>query len=290
MVAKNELSGGFFNCHPANYGAEQLVQFWDEEKRCCRCGATFKLTKTGEQIAFPPTCVYHWDNCSRLEHYKCCGKKVEGTPGCKQEDNHVYQHKVIGVEVLPNPYHGFVSTSRSKIGERGKASRDVVSLDCEMVYTISGMKIAQVVVVDVQGLVKYSTFVNPFEKILSYNTEHSGVRKEDLEGPGVKRLQQVQEELCVVISDRTIIIGHALHNDLKVLKLLHNLIVDTKILYAHTGMNSLRELALRFLSIDIRHSPETGHDCVLDARAALDLALRYVGERKRASKENLKTK
>ena len=292
MVAKNELSGGFFNCFPEKYGTQQFFRFWDEKKKCCRCGVVFSLTKSGEQTAFPSTCVYHWDNNSRLEHYKCCGKKVEETPGCKQEYYHVYQHKVFGVEALPSPIHGFVSTPKSKIGNRGKASRDVVALDCEMVYTVSGMKLAQVVVVDVKGLLKYGTYVNPHEKILSYNTEHSGVRKADLEGPGVKRLEQVQEELCRVISDRTIIIGHALHNDLKVLKLLHNIVIDTKLLYqAHTGIRSLKELASVFLNIDIRNSPQNGHDCVLDARAALDLALRFVGERKRASdsKENLKT-
>ena len=83
MVAKNELSGGFFNCFPEKYGTQQFFRFWDEKKKCCRCGVVFSLTKSGEQTAFPSTCVYHWDNNSRLEHYKCCGKKVEETPGCK---------------------------------------------------------------------------------------------------------------------------------------------------------------------------------------------------------------
>ena len=268
--------------------APSIRPFWEGEKKCCRCGVIFRLTQTGEQIAFPKSCLYHWDNKGREELYKCCGNRVNESPGCSQEEFHVYQHKVVGVEKLPHPYHGFIRAIRSKDKGEGKASRDVVSLDCEMVYTVAGLRLAQVVVVDVRGFVIYSTYVRPYEMILSLNTEHSGVREEDLEGPEVKRLPEVQKDIRDgVITDSTIIIGHALHNDLKVLKILHNLIVDTKILYGHTGIKDLSGLSKAFLNREIQNS--YGHECVQDARAALDLALRFVGEWKQGSKENFKT-
>ena len=262
--------------------------YWEGEKRCCRCGVSFTMTPVGVQSAFPSSCIYHWDNSGREEYYKCCGKRVNDAPGCTGELFHVYQHIFVGVERLPHPYHGFISTTRNKKRGKRKASRDVVSLDCEMVYTVSGMSLAQVVVVDVKGFVIYSTYVRPQEMIFSYNTEHSGVRKEDLEGAGVKKLSEVQKDLQNgVISDSTIVIGHALHNDLKVLKILHNVILDTKILYGYTGIKRLSSLSSRFLNLEIQNS--YGHDCLQDARAALDLALRFVGERKQGSKENFKT-
>ena len=261
---------------------------WEGDKRCCRCGVTFRMTETGEQFAYPSLCIYHWDNKGLQVYYKCCFKRVNEAPGCSRERYHVFQHKVVGVERLPHP-HGFISTTNSKNKGKGKASRDVVSLDCEMVYTVAGLKLAQVVVLDVKGFVIYSTYVRPLERIYSYNTEHSGVKKEHLEGPEAKTLQEVQKELLnSVINNSTIIIGHALHNDLKVLQLLHNLIVDTKILYGYTGIKRLSALSSIFLNREIQKS--FGHDCAEDARAALDLALRFVCESKQGSKENIKTK
>ena len=261
---------------------------WEGEKICTRCSVRFTVTETGEQCAFPTTCQYHWDNTGRHVNYQCCGKRVIDSPACcTEEQNHVYQHKVVGEEIFPHPHHGFISTTKKKTRGKSKASRDVVALDCEMVYTVAGLKLAQVVVVDVKGLVKYSSYVRPYEKILSYNSEHSGVRKEHLEGPRVKSLPEVQKDLQNgIITARTIIIGHALHNDIKQLKLLHNLIVDTQVLYRLTGIRGLRDLALLQLHIDIQNSYD-GHDCAQDARAALDLALRYAGEQKQGSKENL---
>ena len=263
--------------------------FWEGGKRCCRCGVYFTLSKTGTQMTFPTpvSCRYHWDNSGRNGYYKCCGTRVDEAPlGCWEEPFHVYQHVVVGVERLLYPYHGFITTAAKKRGKR-KASRDVVSLDCEMVYTVAGMKLAQVVVLDVKGFVKYTTYVRPYETILSYNTEHSGVKKEDLVGPGVKTLPEVQQDLYKIITSNTIIIGHALHNDLKALKLLHNLVVDTQMLYGFTGIKKLACLSKTFLDLEIHNC--YGHDCEEDARVALDLALRFVGDKRQGSKENFKT-
>ena len=65
-------------------------------------------------------------------------------------------------------------------------------------------------------------------------------------------------------------------NDLLALKISHDLIIDTSVLYKHPRGGSyktaLRVLAKRFLSKEIQQSG-TGHDSIEDAKAAMDLAL-----------------
>ena len=82
------------------------------------------------------------------------------------------------------------------------------------------------------------------------NTRFSGLTLEDIRG-AVHDLDAAREELCSIIDENTIIIGHglvvldsALHlrsaevllsldNDLKALRLIHTRISDTAIMYPH---------------------------------------------------------
>lgn len=76
-----------------------------------------------------------------------------------------------------------------------------------------------------------------------------------------------------IVHKETILVGHSLENDLLALKILHNLVIDTAILYR----NGRRKLALRVLSRNLLfrsiQGSENGHDSVEDARAAMDLVL-----------------
>lgn len=71
-------------------------------------------------------------------------------------------------------------------------------------------------------------------------------------------------------------VGHSVENDLLALKISHNLVIDTAVLYKYlrggSHKASLRVLAKRFLSKDIQQSM-SGHDSIEDARAAMELAL-----------------
>ena len=73
-----------------------------------------------------------------------------------------------------------------------------------------------------------------------------------------KDLAQVQEELMDLINENTILIGHGLHNDLIVLKIVHEKIVDTVEVFPHFGgwpkRNSLKFLAKRFLHRNIQQN------------------------------------
>ena len=77
-------------------------------------------------------------------------------------------------------------------------------------------------------------------------------------------------ELFDIISNKTILIGHGLENDLNVLRLTHDRIVDTAILLPRnkTRTHALKDLAWEFLGRTI----QTGeHDSMEDALAAIDI-------------------
>lgn len=84
-----------------------------------------------------------------------------------------------------------------------------------------------------------------------------------------------QEDFLKLVYKETILVGHSLENDLLALKISHDLVIDTAVLYKHprgSHKTALRVLTRRFLSREIQES-ESGHDSVEDARAALELAL-----------------
>lgn len=76
-----------------------------------------------------------------------------------------------------------------------------------------------------------------------YNTRFSGVKT--LSSAHLK-LSTVREVLASSISASTIVIGHALENDLKALRIIHTKCIDTAALFPHPGglpyRRSLREL------------------------------------------------
>lgn len=79
-----------------------------------------------------------------------------------------------------------------------------------------------------------------------------------------------------MVYKETILVGHSLENDLLALKISHDLVIDTAILYKHprgaSYKTALRVLARRFLSREIQQSGN-GHDSIEDARATMELAL-----------------
>jgi RNA exonuclease 1 len=86
----------------------------------------------------------------------------------------------------------------------------------------------------------------------------------------------IQEEFLQLVYKETILVGHSLENDLLALKICHDLVIDTAVLYKHPRGRSyktaLRVLARRFLCKEIQDSGN-GHDSIEDARATMELAL-----------------
>lgn len=136
-----------------------------------------------------------------------------------------------------------------------------------MVYTTGGMRIARVSVVDGAGteifdelirmddgidvvyvwpgLLQRSILIDPYHR--DYNTRFSGVTQEKHESAFLT-LTSARQSLGAFISSQTIIIGHALENDLKALRMIHHQCIDTVVLFPHRAghpyRRSLRDLCV----------------------------------------------
>ncbi|KAL4068800.1 ribonuclease H-like domain-containing protein [Scleroderma yunnanense] len=155
-----------------------------------------------------------------------------------------------------------------------------IALDCEMVgigLEGSESSLARVSIVDFKGAVVLDAFVRQRERVVDYRTQWSGVRRADL-GKEAMSFNEIQKTVAALVKDR-ILVGHAVHNDLKSLLLSHPApqLRDTQSLaYKHKLVKSrrpaLRVLVQQELGISIQQGE---HDSITDARATMALFRLY---------------
>ncbi|KAK3605815.1 hypothetical protein CHS0354_002433 [Potamilus streckersoni] len=177
--------------------------------------------------------------------------------------------------------HSVKIDDRNPLVKRGsyEGLSKIVAMDCEMVGVgLDGKEnmLARVSIVNQYGHKIYDEYVKPIEDVIDYRTPLSGVREEDLlEG---KDFFIVQKEVAEKLKGR-ILVGHAIHNDLKVLYLDHPRkdIRDTsrykpfrQLFNGRTP--SLKKLTAQVLNVSVQ---EGEHDSVQDAQAAMRLYTMY---------------
>jgi len=161
-----------------------------------------------------------------------------------------------------------------------------VALDCEMVGVgLNGEEnaLARVSLVNSNCECIYDKFVKPAEKVVDYRTHVSGIRPSDVKDAPSYEL--VQKEVSDILKDR-ILVGHALHNDLKCLMLGHSKrqIRDTSKYKPFHKLMQTKRPALRKLVAKILHEEiQSGeHSSVIDAKATMKIFKLYRKEWEKA--------
>ncbi|XP_034729567.1 interferon-stimulated 20 kDa exonuclease-like 2 [Etheostoma cragini] len=172
-----------------------------------------------------------------------------------------------------------------------------LAIDCEMVGTGPKGSISQLArcsLVSYDGDVVYDKFINPSMPVTDYRTRWSGIRRSDL--VHATPYAEARKEILRLLMGK-VVIGHAVHNDFKVLGYSHPgaLTRDTSripLLNEKAGFGvqecaSLKRLTKAIFNRDIQ-TGRKGHSSVEDARATMELykVVEEEWERKLASKPN----
>jgi len=253
---------------------EELV-----DRRCVRCCKSFTAGSMSGAYLTPETCSFHWGKLrsrGKAEPvFTCCSARAsKQVRGCSTNTCHVWTGLPSQGGIL-GPLEGYVKTKHRK-SYPTNGNFGVYGLDCEMCYTLHGLELAKVTVVGIDGRLVYETLVLPETDIIDHNTRFSGVTAKDLEKGPTKNLKEVQNDLMGFINADTVLVGHGLENDLRALRMIHGVVLDTSTVFPHFyGLpfrRSLRSLVSSYLKREIQVN-SWGHDSYEDARACVELML-----------------
>ncbi|TKA70378.1 hypothetical protein B0A49_06938 [Cryomyces minteri] len=197
-----------------------------------------------------------------------------------------------------------------------------VTFDCEMCYTVRGFELVRLTAVAwPTGVPIIDVLVRPLGAVIDLNSRFSGVFPEQLAGalphifdapspplatasppppalapygnpsgtitpPAPLRIvespQAARNLLWSFLTPSTPLIGHAIENDLNIIRICHPTIIDTIILYPSPRgplpmRLGLRVLTKRELDRDIQTGGAAGHSSLEDARATGDLVRLRIG-------------
>lgn len=245
----------------------------DNQRKCSRCSKVYLVDSDGF-VMYQEECIYHPLKKRTLrgeQTYLCC--KTNDGIGCVTSNTHVsdmaHESELSGYQTTMEPEF-----------EDDFRSYAVYALDCEMCYTVKGLELTRVTMVDSDCKTVYESLVKPLNAIIDYNTSFSGITKEQMERTSTSILQ-VQANILHLCNSKTILIGHSLESDMKALKIIHGTIVDTSVLFPHKmGLphkRALKTLASEYLKKIIQNNI-CGHDSAEDAISCMNLVKWKVSE------------
>ncbi|XP_058453990.1 RNA exonuclease 1 homolog [Malaya genurostris] len=248
----------------------------ETERYCSRCSKVYNMDSYDEPAV--DSCNYHnKSTCYRrgfADNMHSCCQQPAGSPGCMYANYHVTSYldydNLTGFVKTMDPPEGYVPSKK-----------DIFALDCEMCYTTVGLELTRVTVVDINEKTVYDTLVKPANKVVDYNTRFSGITEQMLNDT-TTNLHNVQAVLLSMFNSESILVGHSLESDFKALKLIHDVVVDTSVLYPHK-MGPPKKRALKTLCIEnlkkIIQENDAGHDSAEDSVVCIQLIKHYLRNR-----------
>lgn len=160
-----------------------------------------------------------------------------------------------------------------------------IAIDCEMCESqdpLSGAKNAKALcrlsVVNAENPedVLLDTLVKPAWPVSDYRTRINGIAKEHLENVEFT-LRHAQAFMMALCCEETVIVGHAVHNDLVALNMEHDVVADSSFLFhaKDSPANATPSLKDTVMTLFKKEMPET-HDSVNDSIKALECVLHWI--------------
>lgn len=299
--------------------AQKGIEAADGWEKCDRCGGRFQVfpgRREDGALASGGRCTYHPGKVFRpprksTDHitggqteayFPCCNETVGTSAGCTKADHHVFK--------VSDPKRLAAVLQFEETPMKVVKAKTPVTFDCEMGYTTLGMELIRLTALSwPQGDTLLDVLVKPIGEILDLNSRYSGVFPEhfasaipytkpppSVQSLGEGKMQVVDSPAAArsllfdLIDPSTPLIGHAIDNDLNVVRIIHPTIIDTVLLYPHPrGLPirySLKHLTKIHLERDIQMGGDQGHDSKEDALATGDLVRAKVVEKVKALKRD----
>lgn len=246
----------------------------DNVRTCRRCNNEFKLQ---EQLK-PIQCHYHSGKVIKKDAfnkiYECCGGVVGGeTDSCEVSEHHVFYWNSPGEMQYALPFH-----MTSELFGINSQSFKVVGIDCEMGFTTRGFELLRITAVDFfSGEDIIDILVRPKGEVIDLNTKWSGIAEIKEEAMNFEDLIRLLGE---VIDSNTILIGHGLENDMNSMRLIHERIIDTAVLYPKHKTSPKFRFPLKYLTFKyLGRTIQSGeHDSSEDSLAAIDVVKYFINQ------------
>ena len=153
----------------------------------------------------------------------------------------------LGANPPIRPVEAFVETFLPPASSGGGCAPCVYAVDCEMVESAVGSELARATLIrfeptgsDPEGYaVVFDVLVRPARPVLDYKTKYSGVTATMLEGV-TTRIEAVQLAVVSIVRRDDILVGHSLENDLRALRVIHERVIDTALLFRSGGEGGSR--------------------------------------------------
>jgi len=165
-----------------------------------------------------------------------------------------------------------------------ESNPQAIAIDCEMCESkdpLSGAKNAKalcrlsVVNAEKPEEVLLDTLVKPSWPVSDYRSRINGITKEHLDNVEFT-LRHAQAFMMALCNEETVIVGHAVHNDLVALNMEHDVVADSSFLFrANESPNAPPSLKDTVMTMFKKDMPQT-HDSVNDSIKALECVLHWV--------------